>query len=189
MTLGGLALGTGMLVDNAIVVIESIFRRISEGENTIDAIALGTSTVGGAIVTSTLTTCIVFLPIIFVDGMAAKLISGISFTVVVSLVASLFVAVFLIPALSVLLLSKGHVQDIDPGSERVENLVTWLLERPFKVIFMTALFVILTVSLLSRLGTELLPPSDPKQFSLRVITQQVNRSKRLKEQYLILNPF
>ena len=99
VTLGGLALGAGMLVDNAIVVVESMYRRVGLGDSPVDAAAKGTGQVAGAIVASTLTTCVVFLPVLFVQGLAARLIDGIAFTVVVSLLASLAVAVFLIPAL------------------------------------------------------------------------------------------
>ena len=73
MTLGGLALGAGMLVDNAIVVIENIFRRRQLGEAADEAAMKGASEVGVAIVASTLTTIIVFLPIVFVRGVAAEL--------------------------------------------------------------------------------------------------------------------
>ena len=99
VTLGGLALGAGMLVDNAIVVVESMFRRLQAGDEPKLAAQVGTGQVAGAITASTLTTCVVFLPVFFVQGLAVRLIDGIAFTVVVSLIASLFVAVFLIPAL------------------------------------------------------------------------------------------
>lgn len=168
MTLGGLALGAGMLVDNSIVVIESIFRRRAAGDSPIDAATKGTGMVGGAILASTLTTCIVFLPVLFIQGIASKLVSGISFTVVVSLIASLFVAIFLIPALSVSLLPKGKIQHIDPGSKRLESFVFKLLAKPGKVILITILLVAIAITSLSELGTELLPPEDPRQFTLRI---------------------
>jgi HAE1 family hydrophobic/amphiphilic exporter-1 len=169
MTLGGLALGAGMLVDNAIVVIESIFRRRELGDSPTTAAAKGTAFVGGAIVASTLTTCIVFLPVLFVDGLASKLVSGISFTVVFSLLASLLVAIFLIPALSVWLLPKKHIKNFDPGGVKVENFVYRLMERPKTVVFVTTILSGLALIWLLRLGTELLPPSDPRQFSMRVL--------------------
>ncbi|MDA1301724.1 MAG: efflux RND transporter permease subunit, partial [Proteobacteria bacterium] len=100
VTLAGLALGAGMLVDNAIVVVESIYRQLADGESAATAAASGTGRVAGAITASTLTTCVVFLPVLFVEGMAARLIEGIAFTVVASLTASLAVAVLLIPALA-----------------------------------------------------------------------------------------
>ncbi len=169
MTLGGLALGAGMLVDNAIVVIESIFRRRAEGDSPEEAAPRGTAVVAGAIAASTLTTCVVFLPVLFIRGLAARLVSGLAFTVVVSLIVSLVVAVLLIPALAGWLLPRRKARAIDPGSGRMETFVHRLLGRPFLAVAASALFVVLSVALLLRLGTELLPPADPRQFALRVI--------------------
>jgi HAE1 family hydrophobic/amphiphilic exporter-1 len=170
MTLGGLALGAGMLVDNAIVVMESIFRKRAEGEPPLVAAATGTGAVAGAIVSSTLTHCVVFLPVLLIEGMAARLVSGIAFTVVVSLLVSLAVAVLLIPALSVWLLPRDRTHDVDPGSQRVESWVYDLLARPWTVLAGTTVLVVVSVLALMRLGSELLPPADPRQFSMRVVT-------------------
>lgn len=169
MTLGGLALGAGMLMDNAIVVMESIFRRRAAGDPPLQAAARGTGLVAGAITSSTLTTCIVFLPVVFIEGMAARLVSGLSYTVVFSLMASLVVAVFLIPALAAWLLPRDATRDIDPGSERLENRVYALLGRPWTLVLGSAVLVIVAIGSLWRLNTELLPPADPRQFSLRVV--------------------
>jgi HAE1 family hydrophobic/amphiphilic exporter-1 len=169
MTLGGLALGAGMLVDNAIVVMESIFRRRSEGDSPQEAAAKGTGLVGGAIAASTLTTCVVFLPVVLIEGMAARLVSGIAFTVVLSLLASLVVALFLIPALSVWLLPREKTRDVDPGSGWVESFVYALLGRPWIVILVTAIAATASTKLLWDLDTELLPPADPRQFSVRIV--------------------
>jgi HAE1 family hydrophobic/amphiphilic exporter-1 len=100
MSLGGLTLGIGMLVDNSIVVLESIFRRRQEGKDLVTAAVLGTSEVGPAVVASTLTTVAVFLPIVFVEGIAGQLFRDQALTVTFSLLASLVVAVTLIPMLS-----------------------------------------------------------------------------------------
>ncbi|MFH1998449.1 MAG: efflux RND transporter permease subunit [Planctomycetota bacterium] len=101
MSLGGLTLGIGMLVDNAIVVIESIFRkRRDEGLSMTGAAIEGTVEVGGAVVASTLTTVAVFLPIVFVEGVAGQLFGDMAITVTLSLLASLVIAVTLIPMLS-----------------------------------------------------------------------------------------
>lgn len=170
MTLGGLALGAGMLLDNTIVVIESIFRRRSEGDSPFQAAVRGTGAVGGAIAASTLTTCIVFLPVLFIEGIASRLISGIAFTVVCSLLASLFVAIFLVPALSIGFLPKHAVKDVDPGSKRIENIVYKILGRPWRVILIAALLFGVTAISLTKLGTELLPPADPRQFTLSLVT-------------------
>jgi len=169
MTLGGLALGAGMLVDNAIVVIESIFRRRAEGDPPDEAAPRGTAMVAGAIAASTLTTCVVFLPVLFIQGLAARLVSGLSFTVVVSLVASLVVAVLLIPALARWFLPRREPKAIDPGTARMERLVLRLLRRPFLVTAIGILLVAGAVYQLMELGTELLAPADPREFSLRII--------------------
>jgi HAE1 family hydrophobic/amphiphilic exporter-1 len=100
MSLGGLTLGIGMLVDNSIVVLESIFRKKTKGEDLVPAAVNGTSEVGPAVVASTLTTVAVFLPIVFVEGIAGQLFKDQAWTVTISLLASLLVAVTMIPMLS-----------------------------------------------------------------------------------------
>lgn len=99
MTLGGLALGAGMLVDNAIVVIESIFRNQEKGLSVREAAIKGTSEVAGAVIASTLTTVVVFLPIVYLHGASGELFKDQAWTVTFSLVSSLFVAIFVIPML------------------------------------------------------------------------------------------
>lgn len=169
MTLAGLALGAGMLVDNAIVVVESIFRRMGEGEDRPDAAAQGASDVAGAIIASTLTTCAVFLPVIFVRGLSARLVSGLAFSVIVSLLASLFVAIFLIPALARWFLPKRGAHQVDPGIGRVERLCAALLRAPALVVLVAVALAVLAGFGLTSLGTELLPPADPRQFSVRLV--------------------
>lgn len=100
ISLGGLALGVGMLVDNSIVVLESIFRCREEGDSFVDSTVRGVSEVGGAVTASTLTTIAVFLPIVFVEGVAGQVFGDMSLTVVFSLLASLVVALFFIPMLA-----------------------------------------------------------------------------------------
>ncbi len=100
MSLGGLALGIGMLVDNSIVVLESIARCRDEGDGLLQATIRGVGEVGGAVFASTLTTIAVFFPIVFVEGVAGQVFGDMSMTVVFSLLASLAVALFLIPMLS-----------------------------------------------------------------------------------------
>ncbi len=100
MSLGGLALGIGMLVDNAIVVLESIDRFNRSESSAIDAANKGASEVGRAVIASTLTTICVFIPIIFVKGVAGQLFNDQALTVTYSLLISLLVAITLIPMLS-----------------------------------------------------------------------------------------
>jgi hydrophobic/amphiphilic exporter-1 (mainly G- bacteria), HAE1 family len=100
MSLGGLALGVGMLVDNSIVVLESIFRCREEGDSVVDAAERGTKEVASAVTASTMTTVAVFLPITFVEGIAGQLFRDLALTVTFSLLASLLVALFLIPMIA-----------------------------------------------------------------------------------------
>ena len=100
MSLGGLALGVGMLVDNSIVVLESIFRCREEGDARRDAAARGAWEVGTAVIASTLTTIAVFFPIAFVDGVAGQIFGDQALTVVFALLSSLVVALFFIPMLA-----------------------------------------------------------------------------------------
>src|SRR5690606_3374622 len=94
----------------------------------------GTGAVAGAIIASTLTTCVVFLPIVLIEGMAARLVGGIAFTVVLSLLASLGVALCLIPALAAWLLPRTRTRDVDPGHGRMEALAYGLMGRPWTVV-------------------------------------------------------
>ncbi len=100
MSLGGLALGVGMLVDNSIVVLESIFRCREEGDNVKDAAERGTREVASAVTASTLTTIAVFFPIVFIEGIAGQLFKDLALAVTFSLLASLLVALYLIPMIA-----------------------------------------------------------------------------------------
>ncbi len=120
MSLGGLALGVGLLVDNSIVVLESINRFQHKGENDREAAIRGTSEVGKAVTAATLTTVAVFLPIVFIKGVAGQLFRDQALTVTFSLITSLFVALTLIPMLS----SRGtdHPSDTTAdGTVRVSD--------------------------------------------------------------------
>ncbi len=99
MSLGGIALGIGMLVDNSIVVLESIFRCREEGDSRMEAAVRGTREVAAAVTASTLTTLSVFFPIVFVQGIAGQVFRDQALAVVLSLTASLIVALYFIPAL------------------------------------------------------------------------------------------
>lgn len=108
MSLGGLALGVGMMVDNSIVVLENIFRRRDElGESVTEAAVAGAAEVGPAIVASTVTTLVVFLPLVFVRGVSGVLFQDLALVVVFSLTASLVVSLSLVPMLAAKLLRPG----------------------------------------------------------------------------------
>jgi len=117
MSLGGLALGVGMLVDNSIVVLESVFRCREEGDSLVDAAERGTKEVAAAVTSSTLTTICVFLPVAFVEGIAGQLFGNLSLTVTYSLLASLLTALYLIP-----LIVSRQGQEL-----RADRYVIWLV--------------------------------------------------------------
>jgi len=121
MSLGGLALGVGMLVDNAIVVLESIDRYRKGDLPQADAADKGTTEVGQAVIASTLTTVCVFIPIIFVEGIAGQLFNDQALTVTFSLLASLIVALTLIPMLSSRQLQGTPADKITPPSPSPEK--------------------------------------------------------------------
>ena len=106
ISMSGLALGVGMLVDNSIVVIENIFRLRSQGVDRKRAAIEGAKQVSGAITASTLTTIIVFVPIIFTEGLTRQLFTDMALTIAFSLLASLLVALTLVPMASATLLKK-----------------------------------------------------------------------------------
>jgi hydrophobic/amphiphilic exporter-1 (mainly G- bacteria), HAE1 family len=111
MSLGGLALGVGMLVDSAIVVLESVAREREAGRSPADAAAVGTSRVARAVIASTLTTVAVFIPIVFVEGIAGQLFGDQAWTVSFALLAALVVALTLIPMLA----SRGSGAQVTAG--------------------------------------------------------------------------
>ncbi len=117
MSLGGLALGVGMLVDNSIVVLENIFRHREEGTSAMAAAARGAEEVQGAITASTLTTVSVFGPIIYVEGVAGELFRDLSLAVAFSLVASLLAALTLLPAMAVRFSIPGQALETGGWSE------------------------------------------------------------------------
>ncbi|MFA6867164.1 MAG: efflux RND transporter permease subunit [Clostridia bacterium] len=106
VSMGGLALGVGMLVDNSIVVIENIYRMKMQGKSIYESAIYGAKQVGGAIISSTLTTVVVFLPIAFIQGMTKELFSDMALTICFSLLASLVVALSLVPMASSFMLKK-----------------------------------------------------------------------------------
>lgn len=100
ISLSGLAVAVGMLVDNSVVVIENTYRLINKGENALKAAVNGASQVAGAIASSTLTTICVFLPIVFVDGLTRQIFTDMALTIAYSLLASLVIALTLVPAMA-----------------------------------------------------------------------------------------
>lgn len=169
MTLGGLALGAGMLVDSAIVVMENISRHLEEGADRREAAVLGAGQVGAAITASTVTTVVVFLPIVYLQGFAGELFKDQAWTVAFSLFSSLVVAILFIPMLSSRILrSGGHggLTRSSLGFSWYPRLLEQLLVRRWSVIFAAAVLVAATVVVLPRVGSEFIPRSDMSEFTI-----------------------
>ena len=162
MTLGGLALGAGMLVDNAIVVMENIFRHLEQGESLVQAAMKGAGEVGGAITSATLTTIVVFLPIIYLHGAAGELFREQAWTVAFSLVSSLFVALAVIPMLCSQLLKNRIKQVRTQGVSWTGygNFLRTVLAHRGLVAFLGALAIVLALVAVPFVGSEFMPQPD-----------------------------
>lgn len=169
MTLGGLALGAGMLVDNAIVVIENIFRNREAGLSVKDAAIKGTAEVSGAIISSTLTTIVVFLPIVYLHGASGALFKDQAWTVTFSLLASLFMAILVIPMLFNAVYSRRKLRVVKTfqftGYGRF--LASALNARKW-IVTGALLLIVITILVLPYVGSEYIPKSSTNEFSLEV---------------------
>ena len=168
MTLGGLALGAGMLVDNAIVVMENIFRNMESGMTLREAAVTGTSQVSGAITASTITTIVVFLPIVYLHGASGELFKDQAWTVAFSLLSSLVVALLVIPMLSTRIL-RNTTEVRKPRSVRFGwygKLLVKIIGRRGWVILGAAVLVAVAVLLIPVVGSEFIPRTDASVFSI-----------------------
>jgi HAE1 family hydrophobic/amphiphilic exporter-1 len=171
ISLGGLALGVGMLVDNAIVVLENNYRYRSMGVGKIEAAKEGSSEVGMAITASTLTTIVVFLPVFFVEGIAARLFKELALTVSFSLFASLAVALTLIPMLASTFL-KVSQKDLDRESKQgfvtrnYKRMLAFSLNHRWIIVLILVVLLAGSIALVPGIGTEFLPESDQGMFTI-----------------------
>ncbi len=172
MSLGGIALAAGLLVDNAIVVLENITRYRQAGEGLVSAARKGASEVGGAVIASTLTTVAVFLPLAFVQGIAGQLFRDQALTVTYALLISLFIALTLIPMMASL---RGHNDAVRPsGSSRFghgfqsgyEGLLSLAMKHRSLTLILSAALLGIAALMLSRIGTELVPQMQQGRFNV-----------------------
>jgi HAE1 family hydrophobic/amphiphilic exporter-1 len=185
VSLGGLALGVGMLVDNSIVVLENIYRYRSEGYSRVEAAIAGTQEVGSAVLASTLTTVVVFLPIVFTEGITAEIFKQLALAVTFSLIASLLVALTLIPMLSskFLKLVKYHEASKNEKMNKIfdkwedalgavdnfyKRALGWALIHRRKTVFTVLAIFIGSLLLIPFVGTEFFPKMDMGQFTVEI---------------------
>ena len=179
MTLGGLALAAGMLVDNAIVVMENIFRNMDENNlPPAEAAVRGTSEVAGAITASTLTTIVVFLPIVYLQGAAGELFKEQAWTVSFSLLSSLFVSILFIPMLaSKFMRKKDNTSSHAITIKGFGNFVGKVLKRKYLVIGVATVLMIVSYLMLPLIGMEFMPKTESKEFSIFVTMEPGTRLK------------
>lgn len=182
MSLGGLALGIGMMVDNSIVVLENIFRMKEEGVPVMKAAVEGTKEVTAAIIASTVTTLIVFLPMLFVRGASGIMFKQLAYVVAFSLTCSLFVALTIVPMLSSRILKDKAKGQEDPPSklaikakkffakieDSYKNLLDWSLHHRAKVLIIFGGLLIISLFLIRFVGSEYLPQTDEGEVSVTV---------------------
>lgn len=171
MTLGGLALGAGMLVDNAIVVLENITRLREEKVPLREAVIRGTGDVGGAITASTLTTIVVFLPIVYLHGASGEMFRDQAWTVAFSLLSSLVVAMLVIPMLiSVFFSDKKKNTGINSPLRFTwyKNSLEKIIEKRNLVIILSVLLMAVSGLLIPHLGSEFMPGSNSSAFTVNI---------------------
>jgi HAE1 family hydrophobic/amphiphilic exporter-1 len=188
LSLGGLALGIGMLVDNSIVIIENIFRYRESGVKPSEAARHGTLEMGNAVMASTLTTVAVFLPLVlFIRGLARELFRDLAFTVTFSLLASLVVALTVVPMLSsriravrirkksnTLLNVEEELEARGPVLHFVDRVyraaLSWTIHHRWVVLVgIVALFAV-SLAMIPRVGVELIPQTDQGDINLSITT-------------------
>lgn len=171
MSLSGLALGIGMLVDNSIVVIENIYRLRSKGVGAARAAVQGTRQVAGAIIASTLTTVCVFLPMVFTAGTVRELMMPISLTIIFTLAASLLIAMTVVPAAGSTLL-RNSKEKKHPFFDKVQDIYGKMLAfcLKVKVVPLTIAIGLLVYSIwaVMRMGIVMIPDMTSNQIEISV---------------------
>ena len=171
MSLSGLAVSVGMLVDNSVVVIENTYRLRALGQSKVKAAVSGAAQVAAAITASTLTTVCVFVPILFTDGLTKQLFTDMALTITFSLMASLIIALTLVPAMSGLLLGKIRTPKagaMDRFTTLYRKTVRWSVERKGIVIAASIALLLLSGALVLSRGFSFLPDTETDQLSVTV---------------------
>ncbi len=185
-TMGGLALGIGRLVDDAIVVLENIYRHMQAGERPREASLLGAIEVGNAVIAATITTIIVFVPIFFTTGLAGVIFKPMAYTVSFSLLASFFVALMLIPVLTSKFLKVEDPKQVaakqgwlarfiarfnyyyEQFADWYQSVLNWVLVHRRRVIWTTVIAGVLSLVLVPFTGMEFIPNSDSGEFNIKL---------------------
>ena len=173
MTLGGLALGAGRLVDDAIVVLENITRNREAGLSLKDAAIIGTGQVGGAITASTVTTIVVFLPIVYLHGASGEMFKDQAWTVAFALISSLFVAMLVIPMLMNTLFRDKEGAETKHINSPLQfrwysHFLSAALEKRNLIISLSVILMAFSALLIPKLGSEFMPKAVSSEFSIEL---------------------
>jgi HAE1 family hydrophobic/amphiphilic exporter-1 len=185
ISLGGLALAVGMVVDNSIVVLENIFRHMQEkGEDRITAAKKGASEVGIAITASTFTTIAVFVPIVFTQGLAARIFRDLALTVTFALLSALFIAITLVPMMASKLLStekrrKREGRFFEKIKDAYRGTIGWVLNHKFVTISVAMILFASAIHIaINEVGKEFMPTANDDTFMIQI---EMPRGTRLEE--------
>ena len=197
MTFGGLALGIGMLLDNAIVVLDNIYHKRENGVGAYEAAVKGTSEVWSAVTVSTISTLVVFIPVIFMRGMSGIMYQSLAYVVAFSLTCSLIVALTLVPMLSSKFLNpksfkhEGNsvvdrifrqTEKYYQGVERLyRRIIHWSLRNRVTVIAFIVLLFTLSMFMLPMVGVDLMPATDESEVRVNVEMEVGTKLDRLDE--------
>jgi len=178
VSLAGMVVGVGMIVDNSIVVLESMFQRRDAGEGYAEAAVSGTRFVLSAVVASTLTSVVVYLPIVFMGGLSSELMSQAGFTIAFSLLASLISSVTLVPCLF------NRFEPREPDRPTAANRfmawlrevyvkgIRWVLAHTRRTVTIALLALVVSLCTIPLIGSELMPGMDQGQFSISIETEE-----------------
>ena len=171
ISLSGLAVAVGMLVDNSVVVIENIYRLRAKGATIIQAAVSGAGQVLGAVTASTLTTVCVFAPIVFVEGLTRQLFTDLALTITYSLLASLLVALTLVPAMASGMLRRPMVQKpglLDKVYPAYRKAIAFSLDHKAGVLLLSLVLLVTTAGACLRRGFTFMPEMDMNNLSLTI---------------------
>ncbi|WP_350344061.1 efflux RND transporter permease subunit [Proteinivorax tanatarense] len=175
ISMGGLALGVGMLVDNSIVVIENIYRMKNEGKSAKDAAIEGARQVAGAITASTLTTVSVFVPILFTHGLTREIFGDMGLTIAYSLVASLLISLTLVPMIASNVMTSDKQKEhrvLEAIKTKYTKVLIFCLGRKWLAIITAIVLFVGSVYGAFGLGTEFMPATDAGQLNVRMELQE-----------------
>lgn len=184
ISLSGLAIAVGMLVDNSVVVIENTYRLLNKGETVLRAAVAGASQVAGAIASSTLTTICVFIPIVFVDGLTRDLFTDLALTIAYSLLASLVIALTLVPAMSAKMLKnvkeKPH-RIMDKLLGGYEKILRAALRHKWITLGIALFMLVLSTVITLSKGFIFMPEMSSNQMSATIIMPEDADFEQLRE--------